>query len=234
MVRKFIVVLVGLLVLGNVVAPSAFAGHETGPKKGKAGGPHEDPPTNLQVVLPESVCTVTGSVGTAPGVPIIGASHNHYTFVDTGITCISVLGGPAGDFDVTAMGGTDGPPTVRNLDEIVVGSDVVRHGEWGLLGWSHSSGYPGSNLACDGKKNLPNKGYIAVSGVDSGDGWVKFIRLGPVVHAWGCLDLALNGLKFFNAELLFEADPPNTETLKFETAALTGVAVVGDKVIGGN
>jgi len=235
MIRKFTVALAGLLMVGSFVAPSASAGHGTSAKGGKASGPHEDPPTNLQVVLPESVCTVTGAVGTAPGVPIIGASHNHFTFVDTGITCTSVLGGPSGTFSVMADGGSDGPGPIRNIDEIGPGTltDPFRHGEWGLLGWSHSSGYSGTLCGPIGdpkRVNHVNKGDISVAGTDTGTGWVKFIRLGPVVHAWGCLNLAVNGLNYFNAELVFAADPPDTTDLKFKTAALSGVAVVGDKV----
>jgi len=63
------------------------------------------------------------------------------------------------------------------------------HGSVNESGWSHSSDYSdgpggGESNACDDDTKNNNKADIVVNG---NGGWVKYIRIGVVVYAWGCV-----------------------------------------------
>jgi hypothetical protein len=93
------------------------------------------------------------------------------------------------------------------------------HGSVNESAWSHSSEYSndgavsyptGSSNDCVGGDNDldRNKGDIDVLAPDTADGWVKYIRVGVVVHTWGCFfDGTIPGdLDVFSAELLILPD----------------------------
>lgn len=185
-------------------------------------------------------------------------SHSHYTFLDTAIICgdISKLGVEI--FDVSATGGNDGhmidvidddngdPIELDCIDGLLPG-DVDpgskpcggpdhgfndHHGSVNESAWSHSSGYPGDPGLCDDNGGAANKGSITATGTVSkpgpNEGWVKYVRVGPVVHAWGSFYIgpyATNkgGCANFSAELLFTP----TGTAPGSPFLLNGVAEIG-------
>ncbi len=239
MLRKVIGVLASVLLVGSFAGGSALASH--GGDKPPTSG-HEDIPDNKAEFLPtpEGECVVTGTVHVDDqngngGVEAEAGNHNHYEFLDSLIQCESTPGSVIDDtFEVIADGGTDGIGVDSNGNVI--------HGENDAIGWSNSSDYGTGQIAawdsgaaanCDtGTKagDDTNKGEIWVEGQASGkqaSGWVKFIREGLVVEAWGCLSLHNGkGEILFEAELEFTPDQ-NQVGDKVKDAELNGVATVG-------
>ena len=218
MFRRMTALLFAALMVG-VLAPNASATHTI----------HEPIPGNKAdfVPQPDGVCDVQGTVTTSPGVSAT-PTHGHYDFVTASITCtavnpLSTL--PTGAYDVDANGATDGEGTGDAKP-----GDETYHGETDAIGWSHSGEYVASGNACDDKKNDSNKGNITATHEDSQKtltGWVKFIRVGSAVEAWGCLawDNESKGKINFQAELQFIPNPPDQNPVT--NAILLGAAVVG-------
>ncbi len=232
MFRTMIGVLASVLLVGSLGVVPSLAGHDA--TKPPFNEFHEAMPTNADsfVPVPESVCVMTGAVhfddqnGTG-GISADEFNHNHYTFLTGSMDCTSTVNDLNGVFDVEADGGTDG------------GLGVGAHGESRATGWSHSSNYDDGSIAnkdstaaasCDSKKSVTNKGDIWVennSNNKEASGWVKFIREGTDVEAWGCLsphDGAADIL--FQAQLvvLEQCDEIGT---KVKNATVTGTATVG-------
>ena len=111
------------------------------------------------------------------------------------------------------------------------------HGSVNESAWSHSSDYaPGADDGtCNDNPTVPvhaNKGNITATGtlskIGPNEGWVKYLRVGPVVHAWGSFysgPYAANkgGCVNFSAELLFTP----TGTAPGSPFLLNGTAEIG-------
>lgn len=235
-----LVALVSALAL--MIGQGALATHGNPPV-----APHETVPTPVPVGVPvRATCTVDGRVNINPGVsPTPG--HNHYVFTATTIDCTD--SDPQdnstdrwnGLYDVDANGGTDGPDHVNSGEppesDPDGGSD---HGEDCELGWSNSSGYSGGDsLTVPGNVH---KGDIGATHVPDGQSsplgspnWVKFVRTGTVVQAWGELTFGANShhgagaVRKFYATLQFTPDqlpppPQNCAVTPVTGARLTGTA----------
>lgn len=165
---------------------------------------HEHIPPKLGKASATDPCVVIGTI--VPGRPARGyagplglhlipgndARHSHYLFLNTAITCASIA--PT-TLRVTSTGGNDG-----HLLDLPLGTRPhafnVHHGSTNVSGWSNSSGFSlGSRLAALGSDRLAlngcgnlrtnqNKGDITIG---ANRGWVKYIRVGVVVYAWGCV-----------------------------------------------
>lgn len=237
MLRKMIGVLASMLLVGSLAAAPALATHGGDDNKPPTTD-HEGMPENMSDFVPvaEGECVVQGEVHVDDedgngGVAVDVVNHNHYEFTDTNIDCTSANPLLSGVFTVQAQGGTDGNvPTVG-------------HGENDAIGWSHSSQF-GNQVAnwdsaeaanCDIKTKTgdANKGEIWVQqGSIEGSGWVKFIREGTEVEAWGCISTTDNDgvttLIFFQAPLVFTpTDEPDPNDPKVKNAILNGTATVG-------
>lgn len=200
MLRKFITALLAAVFIGGLAAPNALASHKIPPKGTSTD--HENLPTNKPVITEAKAhCTVDGQVALTNG--LSGQkSHDHFAFSTTQIICTPAdPTNPqhvnlAGAFDVNADGGTDGHDE-NSKDET--------HGEDCESGYSHSDGYsdPAITEKPTGGEGIPpvpkdddqNKGDISVARGGSKDaiGWVKFVRVGSVVEAWGWLDWDADG-----------------------------------------
>lgn len=120
------------------------------------------------------------------------------------------------------VGGANGDVLELDLDEPnsigITGPDTkgehdfnAHHGSVNESAWSHSAGYSmnganpgGESNACtpdDSTKNQNKADISIVSTNGSGDGWVKYIRVGVVVYAWGCVDIG-DGKDVFSAVLV--------------------------------
>lgn len=242
MLRKVIGVLASALLVG-ALASSPALGHGGGKTvDDPPPAPHEDIPTDAAdfATAPEGECVVTGQVhvddeNDQGGVAPDEFNHNHYRFVDALITCESATNEFLSDtFNVIADGGTDGG--------VPGAPDVDPHGENDSIGWSHSDKYDTGEIAakdsgdaasCDARTpDDENKGDIWVQGQNSGEeasGWVKFVREGGVVEAYGCLgpDDTTQGDIFFQAELTFQ--PTDDPGEKVQNAILRGAAVVDEQ-----
>ena len=206
------------LLSAAALGPSpAFANHGTGtPPSNPAGGYHEEMP-ELAVPTPADLCIVSGQVlpgdpfdtaAHSPEAPLVNddPSHSHFTFVESIINCTQT-----GPLAVDATGGNDGhmldilgvpdvvDTTPLELDPVTDDSAQhefdAHHGSVNESAWSNSSTYDGgqggghSNACADGQNN--NKGDISIirqSDGAPGKGWVKYVRVGVVVYAWGCFN----------------------------------------------
>jgi len=227
------------------VSPSASADHWDGANNPDPGNPHQTMPT-AAVAEPDQPCVVTGEVspgaagGTAHQPPVVGApdipgynaSHSHYNFIQTLIACLDFPTGTG----VTANGGNDGhlvDPEDPTSSLNHAGND--HHGSTNESGWSHCSDYSGD---ADNSCNDATKGFVTdtesnvcndTDDLGKGDielpalgdkGWVKYIRIGVAIYAWGCFDQpvsqAITNFPHFSAVLAI-----------FPPAVLTG-GVVGN------
>jgi len=146
-------------------------------------------------------------------VPLVNddPSHSHFEFLNTIINCVG-----AGPLGVDADGGNDGhmidildpaaPVGGANGDILELdgaGPDSTaqhdfnkHHGSVNESGWSHSANYSGgtsagqSNDCPEDTTKDQNKADININQQNppnnSASGWVKYIRVGVVVYAWGC------------------------------------------------
>lgn len=245
MLRTVIGVLASVLLVGSLGAAPAVADH--GGKKPPQTG-HEAIPTDPTdfVPAPEGACTWKSSVSVDDqngngGISADEVNHNHY---------VSFLVPPFDSIDCTS-------PTNPVLDqsfnmEVDGGTDgvvpMVGHGENVSIGWSNSSGYgDGSITAWDGAAAAScdartpgdqNKGDIWVAGLATGNqasGWMKFVRQGAELYAWGCLGLS-NGKAniVFQAWLQFIPEVGEVTDLgdnKMNIGRLAGVATVGTSTL---
>jgi hypothetical protein len=231
-----------------IAGSSAIAGHNGPPKTN-----HESKPAPVRAGTPvRAECEVTGSASPlSPGVSTT-PTHGHYTFVDTVITCVDAPDAPGateswgGSYDVDADGGTDGhdcAPAVANgcdnnsaVDPTGInGSHAFNdhHGETCASGWSNSHGFSGGA----GGANV-NKGDITVTHVHApvnhvGTGWVKFVRHGTVVEAWGELTFAATvpehgsgATRKFHTVLQFTPTTGDCEITPATAASLAGEATI--------
>lgn len=224
--RKFIRIIMGVALLGafTLLPTAAYADHDDpngsnipSPAAGKGApgtepGWHEDIPD--KEVTDGAPCTVDGDVTTShSGHDDSGAEptfgHGHYTFIGVEIACVGI----EGNLNVLADGAFDGPSD----DPVTGGGYNTDHGSSTPIAWSHCEGYSGG---CPEDNSNVNKGDISSSGGVTGSGWVKFIRVGPAVEAWGTI-----GSCTFSAELIFSPvlTPPSTHTHDYK---LNGAAVV--------
>jgi hypothetical protein len=138
-----------------------------------------------------------------------------------------------GRYLVFAHGGTDGP-----LD------GMGNHGETCSTGWSNGGHFVnlGALAFVDKSKKAresANKGNISARRTDGklAKGWVKFIRLGKFVEAWGYLDWQNDNDKkkndYFIALLLFDPLPETDlarcgplDLTRIRNATLIGAAVI--------
>jgi len=216
------------------VAPNPTPGdpHESAPNPAFAGF------ESVCAVAGEVLPGVTGGTShTVNGnaVPGTQATHSHYKFVETSIVCDDILGG----LGVTANGGNDGhlvdvecttgdlnPSDCNTLVADVPHDHNAHHGSTNESGWSHCSDYNGDiesggtdaddctypeaeSNDCVSADNR-NKGDIAAG---AATGWVKYLRVGVVIYAWGCFDTPatvanLAARPFFSAALAIF--PPST------------------------
>ena len=232
--RMFVKIFVGVAFLASTSAPNAWATH--GGKPIPFGAWHEARPTNQPVIdAVKATCIILAAVLVANGVGRL-PSHDHYRMVSTLIVCNGVpgLSNLNGSFRVDARGGTDGPCHVSGVIDPQLRCfppGDTTHGEDTELGWSHSSGFiPNSPLPLCGKRPalMTNKGNIfARRGSKLGTGWVKFVRVGSVVSAWGCLHWRLGKKDLaFTAQLNFT--PGLLLPTKIRRARLTGTAQIGN------
>lgn len=178
---------------------------------------HEEMP-DLARAIQADICLVTGQLSGAVtfggpqhypgfGVPLVNEdpAHSHFQFVESIVSCLGT-----GDLQMDVDGGHDGhmidvldwPHQVPDLtplevDPITSGAPQHEfddhHGWTDESSWSNSSLYSGGqgggrSNACVSNRN-DNKADISVgsfSGAESG--WVKYVRLGPVLFFWGCLE----------------------------------------------
>lgn len=143
------------------------------------------------------------------GIPLVNEdpAHSHFEFVQSVISCLGT-----GELDVAANGGNDGHmidvldypqslPDATPLEVDPITSDAAQHefddhhGSTNESGWSNSSLYSGgqgggSSNACTSAMNN-NKADISITntGGASESGWVKYIRVGVALYAWGCFEL---------------------------------------------
>jgi hypothetical protein len=226
--RKLIRILAGVAVLGAIafVPSPASASHGPAPT-----APHEDIPV-INIVNPLTVtdaCVVTGGVdagtsfsntahgtigGVVPLIPVLtqDPSHSHFAFNEAVISCLLLA---AGGLDVEATGGNDGHILDVGAGPLV-GGDGPPHDHNGHHGstiesaWSHSSDYDGDAADDCATGSNTNKADIEIGGTH---GWVKYVRVAAVVHAWGCVDLndatsPLDGAgDYFSADLAISPQP---------------------------
>lgn len=170
------------------------------------------------VVVGEIVPGAPGSVSYSHWTsPIVNnASHSHYTFVDTTIVCgaapveVNSDGGNDGHIVDTCVDGTppsNGPqprvpctPPHPGSNGGPVGTNPgEHHGSTNDSGWSHSSFYDEAGAAVDPSgphatcATATNVNKADIEAVDKGIGWVKYLRVGNVVLAWGCYEYAHSG-----------------------------------------
>ncbi len=253
MMRKFTGILAGVLLVTGAVTPVALATHSNGDKESPPA-PHEAMPDNQPTITNvKGACEVAGEVAIDEldgakqptgngGVSAEEANHNHFSFIDTVIVCEGTDENLLGDdlieaFTVEASGATDGchpaaGGNVQNCSNDSKDPNQTGHGEWDGIGWSHGDNFAGNNVAACGKNgtSTQNLGEIEVRANDidkDAEGWVKFVRVGTVVDAWGALDWEEPGKKVdcFRAQLDFI--PTDTDG-KVNTAMLAGTAVVGN------
>ena len=241
------VVLVGATAL---LAPPAAASHDS-MCDGCPYDPssHETQPAAL-VASPHSTCVVAGGVSTdADGDafdgneetlggpqhtllegddPLLGnPAHDHYVFTETVIACAGQI---VEVFDVRADGGSDG----HLVDLIAPAAHPFNpdHGAVDESAWSHSSQYSGDKVTTPpapncGSVDVKNKGDIRASSTLRSPlpapnlGWVKYLRVGPIVHAWGCFQVGGDAGTHFSADLVFTPTAVPTDFL------LNGTAVLG-------
>lgn len=113
------------------------------------------------------------------------------------------------------------------------------HGSVNESAWSHSSGYVDHGIddgTCNDQPKVPthkNKGNITATGtlskIGPNLGWVKYVRVGATVHAWGSFyagpySVNKGGCANFSASLLFTPTDPTVPGSPF---LLNGLAVIG-------
>ena len=170
---------------------------------------------------------VAGKVTTTPtnlGSNKTDVAHGHYQFIETGLACSGTEGGT---YDVDVDGGTDGPCQLETRLTYYVYDDGCppdsaldwEHGRTNAAAWSNSSGYSGGS----GGANA-NKGDINASG---STGWVKFVRAGTQVEAWGKFTSGGLAGQCFDAALVFTPDVDGA-TVTPSTYDLQGEAIIFD------
>lgn len=188
------------------------SGDGFGPPAGCTGDAYHEEMPALAEASSADVCVVSGQV--FPGtvtvrgpnhlarIPLVNEnpSHSHFQFVQSVISCLGT-----GALTVDAGGGNDGhmidildnPPAVDTspveLDPLTSNAPQHafddHHGATNESGWSNSSLYSGgtgggSSNACISNQNQ-NKVDISIR---YEYGWMKYIRLGTVLYAWGCFE----------------------------------------------
>lgn len=241
-----------LLTAFALVSTPASANHHGTGDGWPDGGGHENEPKPLQVTAPpHSTCAVTGQVTTdadgnpadgdeettggpqhlpvpdPPGDPVTGnPSHSHYNFLDTAIACVGTV---TQVFDVEADGGNDGHRSPDNPQAAHPFNN--HHGSVNFSAWSNSALYSGDKGTLVAPHPcrptaVTNKGDISATPTvppqPANLGWVKYVRVGALVHAWGCFQAGPNAGTTFSADLDFT--PTNVPTLFL----LNGSAVLGN------
>ena len=144
-------------------------------------------------------CAVSGQLVVDGAPPPLWVAHDQYALVSAIFECLGTPGHPSDTFNVGADGATDG----RNVSVYDEGDDSdarravcgasphnclaepqLQHGAADeAVSWSHSANYRNEG-GCTGDN--ANRGNIWADGVlFGGSGWVKFIRAGSGVVAWG-------------------------------------------------
>ena len=222
--------LVGV-VLGLAFAPNANAvADEDVPTASLQAEGAPDPGDNIL-----ALCAVSGQVFADGTPPPLWTAHGHYNFLSSILECVGTPGNPSDTLNVLADGATDGT-NVSPWDEgddsaarraqcgvdpaSCVTTPGVEHGSSEPISWSHSGDFRNEG-GCGGSND--NRGNISADGaLLDGAGWVKFIRVGPAVVAWGAFCSGSLAGQAFNAELVF------TPTAVDGVFDLNGASVIWD------